>query len=635
MKSQSILWVVWAIVSFSIPAQSAHCESVSLPISIDLPLLRSLIVQQVYLGPGETATVIDEPGGCNRIFLSSPQIGVDQDFLRFQTAVRLKMGSKFGDYCLAPLEWEGIVVIQQRPRINKQWQLSFEILDSSLFGKDDKPLQLAGLVFDQVKGYLYPYLQQITINLAPPVGELKSFLLPMFDNEHQGSASRFLASMRPQQPVISDEGLRIDVLAEVETGDVVEESQVEPMASPEALAKIMELWQTWDSLLIYLISQLSDQPLTGDEQTILMDTLLTVRYQFEEVLREERLTSNFIRGQFVWSWQQMENVFRRHLAASSSNNLLGYLAFFTATDALVTLDNVGPAIGIEISRDGFHRLAEMISSESAVQFQETPEVNRLLRKMFGLGEPLEIQMPEDEPDQVDPVEDGPPTFMYRIPEGWRIWELLGCSQAWAGSFKVPDLKEIRGWTAETTVNDVLLKKVNKVLEEATEKHSGNLKLPVAERKWFRGMMTATAWQESCFRQFHIKEDKVTYLLSYNQTSVGLMQINERIWRGIYDREQLRWNIRYNAQAGAEILTLYLNKYIHKEKAPVKLGSASGKRFLAAWLYALYNGGPSQLKKFPKRHLKKQLYQSEEFFLAKYDQAQEKGWASQVTCLPTN
>ena len=105
-----------------------------------------------------------------------------------------------------------------------------------------------------------------------------------------------------------------------------------------------------------------------------------------------------------------------------------------------------------------------------------------------------------------------------------------------------------------------------------------------------------------------------------------------IWRGIYDREQLRWNVHYNAQAGVEILSLYLNRYIKKAKPPVDLSSASGRRFLAVWLYSLYNGGPSQLTKMVKRHREKKLYQSEQLFLSKYDQVQKGGWINRVDCL---
>ena len=632
MKSWPVFLTVWMMVLCSIHAPEARCETVRLPITIDLPLLRSLIVQQAYPDPGETARVIDRAGGCNQVVLSAPQVSVEQEQLRFQTTVRLKWGTPIGGGCFAPLAWEGAVALWQRPRINDRWQLSFETIDSALLDRNGKPVKMAAVVWNQIKGYVHGYLQQISIDLAPPVGDMKNFLLPLFDDSHQSAAKYFLASMRPEQPVLTADGLQVNILAHAETTGQVREGQPVPMASPEALAKVMELWQTWDALLIHLISQFSNQPLSDDDRHDLMDTILRVRYEFEEALSKQELTSDFVRGQFVWSWQQLESVFRRHLSNSPSDNLLGYLAFFTAADALVALDHIGPAMGIEVSRDGFHRLAELISSAPVGQLQATPEVNALLREILGLGPPLEVLMPKEESTPVPAREDDPPTSWYRFPAGWRIWNFPGCSRAWAEELRMPSLKEIRGWTAEATSNDVLLKKVRKVLEEVAGKQHKNLKPPTSDTAWFDTMITATAWQESCFRQFHVKKNKVTYLLSYNRTSVGLMQVNERIWRGIYDREQLRWNVRYNARAGSEILTLYLNRYINKVKTSVNLSSNSGKRFLAVWLYSLYNGGPSQLKKLPKRHREKKFYQSEQLFLTKYDQVQGGGWINRVDCL---
>lgn len=633
MKSWPVFWAVCMMVLCSFGAPEARCETVRLPITIDLPLLRSLIVQQAYPDPGETARVIDRAGGCNQVVLSAPQMSVEQEQLRFQTTVRLQWGTPIGGGCFAPLTWEGAVALWQRPSIDDKWQLSFETLDSALLDRNGKPAKLAALVWNQVKGYVHGYLQQITIDLVPPVGDVKNFLLPLFDYSHQSAAKRFLTSMRPEQPVLTADGLQVNILAEAEATGQVREGQSDPAASPEALAMVMELWQTWDALLIHLISQFSDQPLTDDDRHDLMDTMLTVRHEFEEVLTEQKLTSDFVRGQFVWSWQQLEGVFRRHLSDSPSDNPLGYLAFFTAADALVALDHIGPAMGIEVSRDGFHRLAELISSEPLESLQATPEVNALLRKILGLGAPLEVLMPEEKATPAPPRENDSPTTWYRSSGGWGIWNFFGCSQAWAGEYRMPGLREIRSWTAETTSTDTLLKKVRKVLAWAAGTQHENLGPPTGDTAWFDTMVTATAWQESCFRQFHVKKEKVTYLLSYNQTSVGLMQVNERIWRGIYDRQQLRWNVRYNAQAGAEILALYLNRYINREKNQVNLSSNSGRRFLAVWLYSLYNGGPSQLKKLPKRHREQQLYQSEQLFLAKYDQVQEDGWINRVDCLP--
>jgi len=82
----------------------------------------------------------------------------------------------------------------------------------------------------------------------------------------------------------------------------------------------------------------------------------------------------------------------------------------------------------------------------------------------------------------------------------------------------------------------------------------------------------------------------------------------------------------------EILALYLNRYINREKPPINLSSNLGRRFLAVWLYSLYNGDPSQLKKLPKRHREKKLYQSEQLFLGKYDRVKGGGWINRVDCL---
>ncbi len=51
-----------------------------------------------------------------------------------------------------------------------------------------------------------------------------------------------------------------------------------------------------------------------------------------------------------------------------------------------------------------------------------------------------------------------------------------------------------------------------------------------------------------------------------------MQINVRVWRGIYRPENLRWNIQYNARAGVEILALFLQR------------AREDRRQLADWLF---------------------------------------------------
>ena len=76
-----------------------------------------------------------------------------------------------------------------------------------------------------------------------------------------------------------------------------------------------------------------------------------------------------------------------------------------------------------------------------------------------------------------------------------------------------------------------------------------------------------------------------------------MQIHVRVWRGIYKPKSLRWNIRYNAKAGVEILELYLRRFALNR-------SASSRRLdeelLSRAVYAMYTSGPDAFHPFLKR-----------------------------------
>ena len=101
-------------------AVSAGAESLKLPLTLDLPLLRELIVQQAFALPGEKAAILNQAHGCNQIILRDPQLSVDRGYLRFHIKVQLKWGTPVMDTCLTPLMWEGAVVLWQQPRVNAQ-----------------------------------------------------------------------------------------------------------------------------------------------------------------------------------------------------------------------------------------------------------------------------------------------------------------------------------------------------------------------------------------------------------------------------------------------------------------------------------------------------------------------------------
>ena len=73
-----------------------------------------------------------------------------------------------------------------------------------------------------------------------------------------------------------------------------------------------------------------------------------------------------------------------------------------------------------------------------------------------------------------------------------------------------------------------------------------------------------------------------------------MQVNQRVWRGFYDVEKLRWDVAYNVRAGAQILMRYVKDYAipyaEKSGEPLHVPRAA---------YAVYNAGPRAVGRFAK------------------------------------
>src|SRR5678815_724664 len=76
---------------------------------------------------------------------------------------------------------------------------------------------------------------------------------------------------------------------------------------------------------------------------------------------------------------------------------------------------------------------------------------------------------------------------------------------------------------------------------------------------YRSMVPTTALIESCWRQYVTRAGKVSYLRSQSG-SIGIMQINQVVWRGFYEVQRLRWDTAYNVRAGAQILMRYTKDY---------------------------------------------------------------------------
>jgi hypothetical protein len=155
-----------------------------------------------------------------------------------------------------------------------------------------------------------------------------------------------------------------------------------------------------------------------------------------------------------------------------------------------------------------------------------------------------------------------------------------------------------------------LQAVREVLGEVTQKSLAGNELQTPYHDLYRRLVLAAAWQETCWRQFVRAGRRITYLKS-PVGSIGIMQINEHVWRGFYDVRGLRWDIRYNARAGTEILLHYLRDYAIGHEQP------GVPDFLARASYAVYNGGPGHVKRFLKKDRSKTQQRIDELFWEKF------------------
>jgi hypothetical protein len=94
--------------------------------------------------------------------------------------------------------------------------------------------------------------------------------------------------------------------------------------------------------------------------------------------------------------------------------------------------------------------------------------------------------------------------------------------------------------------------------------------------------------------------------------VGLMQVNRRTWRGLYDLDGLSGGIAYNSQAGSEILLYYLSRYAIRKGEDRQPGGN-----LARATYSAYNGGPRALGRYRNAATVPALKKVDEAFWAKF------------------
>ena len=615
------LGVLWLFCICCLPDLTfGQTETVFLPVTLEYPFIRSVLIDQVYTAPGQRAIIIDEiEKDCVSIELSNPDVSPERSMIKVGSTIKIRTGVPILGSCMGLSEWEGYVEVLKRPVLDeKSLQVRFETVESRIYDVNRKPATIASNLLDLIKSHVDPYLDQTTIDLAPPIKEMKDFLRLVFRPEERRRVERLIETLRPGPVQVEESAVRVNLQLEVQRESKPRASTAEPSLSDSEIEGLSRAWEDWDAFLVFEIESLVGQPLTDRERAGILEILLENRHAFLQALNDKTISTNLVRRQFIWTWDRFARILRKYHVNRQSPSSFGYLAFFTAADALAALDKLGPDLGLEISRNGFIRLARMLSADTADPILSySYKLNPGLREFLGLGPPLDDSGPAWDAREMDlpgePGKDADPA----VRQSWLGHFLF--PTAWAKEAPPAVAAQIKQWIPSAGDPYLYVGKVRSLLDGAADTALVANPLAGDYGSFFHALVLATAWQESCWRQFVVQAGKIRYLISYNGTSVGLMQINERVWRGIYRVESLRWNTAYNVKAGCEILSLYLRTFALPE---IKPANRADLDTVAQVTYAMYNGGPGQLKQYFKRSSAKKFYKSDRLFREKYTAVRE-------------
>lgn len=661
-----LIWTAMSAIATPVEDTFGRAQHVTLPMTIDYALLNAMI-RNTFMEGGAVAGVNPEQthktlyygqDGCQGVVVSSPRFREEGGRLLMETQVHLRYGRSMGRYCVLPLSFDGILVMHQRPVVAPEdWTLRFRMVSSEMRRPDGEPARLASLAWGLVEDHVLGPLAGVSVNLGPPKEALQDFLPLMLHSGDRSRVLEMLKGLRPEEVLVQARGLRLEnVMTVFDDLYQPEPEWLEPYLSDEELERFIVAWEAWDAFLVHLIMTLAGREITDEEQILLLDVLLRMRHDFAYHLDDPAGQTDLVRSQFMEAWTRLGPLFRAHLLEADNHSLLGYLAFYSASDALLALDKLGPTLGLEISRDGLIRLARLLDEQETL-LEYGPELLPELRRVLGLnggpdrgadqGEGREVGRGSGlEPgwEPLDDLNSGPVNegrgreagaSGFTWSRGLRFLQdhlaTLFIGSARAESPPAELEADLAHWVFRGRDLQAYMDRMTGVLRERAGVVLDKADRPAGHHDFFHDLVLATAWQESCFRQFTATGDRIMYIRSYNNTSVGVMQINERVWRGLYDQTRLRWDIAYNSQAGAEILDLYHSKYARPRmrKEPDTDWNADLR---AGMLYAMYNGGPGQLDRFLNRVQENNQFRSDRLFREKWDWVRQDALDKISICL---
>jgi hypothetical protein len=632
---RALAFLAVTVVATLVPLPGAARE-VRVPVRLDFPFLEELLIAHTFTDPERTARIYTDGVDCNRVTLLRPALGRAGERLRVTSEVDARFGTLFLGFCLFPVEWQGTAESLLEPSVDPRAPVvRFRVAETKLVKVGETEPTNQGLLWDWVERYAQPRIELLQIDLAAPMRDVGA-VLPLFLAERDvASAQALVESLSLERPAVTDAGMELWLrLTPPERAKPFVPEGPAPALTPEELARLEEALARWDGFVTYVVKQAGGQTEDSALREQLLEVLLQARYRVLEVLQSTEPTPvDPVRPLFLETWQELADVMRALGSRAGDREAVRYLGFIAAADALAALDALGPDMNLEISSDGLRRLARVLAPEETEDPLAAPdEVDPELRRALGFDAPLPEPEPnpevetETEPAPVPEEDDAPIS-----PPSSSLWLRL---RAWLGDpgnwlissahaatlsrevtgMSSDDVRRLNRWVPTRGELGDYLPLVRTLLRSVSHETALAKSLPPSYHRLYSDLSLATAWQETCWRQY-VQIKSVIHPIRSRAGALGLMQVNARAWRGFYDSRGLGSDIAYNARAGSEILAHYLVDLALKRGEHRREG---GTENLVRATYGAYNGGPSALTRYRMAKIGKRARAVDAGFFKKFE-----------------
>jgi hypothetical protein len=622
-------------------APAACAAEVRIPLTIPYLTLDAALMSQLYNAPGRRAELWRQ-SDCQYLYAKNPRFSPDRNLLRLESDLDLNVGTRLGDNCIDALSWQGIAQLIATPYVTADWKLKLRVTDINLYNSRHEKTLIAGSGFDLIKNYFIPRLEEFSFDLKSPLTQVTELIAAGTPGESRAGLDRALSAISSVPPVTAtSRGLR--VVMRIQLLPSMSVQKVSPRVEALTQADI-DAWNnaldSWDAFVVFAVKQLGGA--TGDRQLRedLLDLLLDSRHRLVALLEQPQPSAgpDPLRLLFIETWSRFDNLVQRAAARGLlGNRTLEFLSFISAGDALIAFDQAAPALGMRITAQDLRGLAHILAPQLRADpltfsFDEDPE----LQKLFDIRPPLTTEdafplQPETAPDPAAPPNSSSAGLFSDYLMWLANWVAPDASAALQPvtidaeiravarrlDRRVPEPGNLQSYTAD----------VGRLLDLSEAREIDDDYLQAEYGATTRRLVRTTAWQESCWRQFVRRNKRITYLQSRTR-DLGLMQVNQYVWRGFYSIARLKWDIAYNAGAGAQIL---LRRLRDCARYAAGHGVGAGSDELARSAYSAYNGGPTACNRWNSVGVPSEKALIDSSFWLKYQALEQGGQLDILQC----